>query len=165
MSGTYCKPLINNVENPSDERQEKRKNLALRPSLPLYLRSVHSLTFNEYWLGHICHALCTLCCLVRVCVFISEYWCMRVCVCQICGSCQLVSPQDEHSTSHLQDPLTPAFSPGTNNTSLDLVRGGYMVLMFNKQHAELGLPGRTLGVITSYPSYAGLGREDATHDW
>ncbi|KAA0710483.1 hypothetical protein E1301_Tti012565 [Triplophysa tibetana] len=42
----------------------------------------------------------------------------------ICGSCQLVSPQDEHSTSHLQDPLTPEFSPGTNNTSLDLVRGG-----------------------------------------
>lgn len=100
-----------------------------------------------------------------VCVFISEYWCVHVCVCQICGSCQLVSPQDEHSTSHLQDPLTPAFSPGTNNTSLDLVRGGYMVLMFNKQHAELGLPSRTLGVITSYPSWAGLGREDATHDW
>lgn len=150
---------INRLEIPG--KCSMREKWAFHPILLPHYCSIHPLNSNEYWLGHICHGVCTLCWQASwcACVCVYVYQCVLVheclCVCEwvLWQLSAGVSPGwAQHSTTHLQDPLTPAFSPGTNNMSLDLVQGGYMVLMFNKQHTELGLPSRTLGVITSYPS-------------
>lgn len=137
--------VLKSLEN--SWRENEAEKWAYHPFLLPHYCSIHPLTSNEYWLGCICHGVCTL--------FWQAAWCVCLCV-RVSDLWQLsagVSPGwAQHSTAHLRDPLTSVFSPGTNNMSLDLVQGGYMVLMFNKQHTESGLPSRTLGVITSYPS-------------